>query len=499
MVVRPRRNLALQAGNVVPSRRFVITVPTRFEGDFLRGIASTVLGNDADLWILCVPETAQPHTIGRLLAALAVNVEETIAPPSMMPSMPSTLYLLPSGELRAGRGKRLAPWAIEEIERLATVLCSEHQSYIEDILAALRREDNSRFGSIPADFIFRDREGAMRIGPSPVGLRVDVGRSERRVHNLGWHQVVGADYQRNRYLAHLTDEQLGERTEHIVANAHVVDAAGLISLDSGRPETFYWLGRLQEVMTEMALRHGPYPAGWRRGLIEFTRMPGSLDSQQLNRNVRLPPRTFSSVLVKYTQLQFAHQLLDHGLLRLAPAASYNDPSLNTAIRDQELLVDIDFNPFTLGIGHDPELDRIIFPSQRRLVRIEASSNYYVYCMSESYCTRLLFDFAADAAVVIHDREAFIERTEAALRSALPGSRSVSGAVEYYDPTQISPHEIALSFSKHFKYAYQEEFRLTAVPPVPGNKTLQPIFLRVGSLRDIAEIVAPEPTDPRPAL
>src|SRR5581483_5037152 len=137
-----------------------ITVPSTFQGNFVRGFASTVLGGDAELWLLCVPATAQPYTIGRFLAALAINVEEGIAPPSMMPSQPSTLYLLPSGEMRTGRGKRLAPWAIAEIDRLATQLCSQNNSYLEDLLAALRREDNPRFGRIPDDFVFRDREGA---------------------------------------------------------------------------------------------------------------------------------------------------------------------------------------------------------------------------------------------------------------------------------------------------------------------------------------------------
>lgn len=41
--------------------------------------------------------------------------------------------------------------------------------------------------------------------------------------------------------------------------------------------------------------------------------------------------------------------------------------------------------------------------------------------------------------------------------------------------------------KHFKYLYQEEIRYTFLPPHPIQK-LDPLFLKLGSLADIAEIL-----------
>lgn len=88
-----------------PSQRVVATLPTRFQGGFIRGIAWMVLYKDLDIWFINAPPDAQPHTVARLLGAMMVNAHEAIAPQLYMTSRPPTFYLLPTGELRSGRGK----------------------------------------------------------------------------------------------------------------------------------------------------------------------------------------------------------------------------------------------------------------------------------------------------------------------------------------------------------------------------------------------------------
>jgi hypothetical protein len=76
--------------------------------------------------------------------------------------------------------------------------------------------------------------------------------------------------------------------------------------------------------------------------------------------------------------------------------------------------------------------------------------------------------------------------EAVLRKMPEGVAQV-GAVKYLDPLNTMPDKIKLFFSKHFRYAYQNEFRVAWLPQKPISK-LQPLFISLGSLEDIAEIL-----------
>src|SRR5207302_8861545 len=140
-----------------------------------------------------------------------------------------------------------------------------------------------------------------RFGPPPPTLDVDLSKSERVHFGLKWYQVLSQDYARNRYLVLLNDEQLARRLEAIIGNAHIIDEQGLVSLDPADPRLHYWLSRLTEVQAEMSLRHGPYPAGWRAGMIDLENMPASLSKAGVDAALSL--RTGSplpaSYLVKY--------------------------------------------------------------------------------------------------------------------------------------------------------------------------------------------------------
>jgi hypothetical protein len=467
----------------------VLTNPQRFAGDHVSGMIAQFDTPDNCVWILIAPPEAQANSIARLLAAAWLDQNESIMAVPLMPTRPPVAYLLPSGEIRHTRGKRLAAWAQKEIDRLASIYCEEHSSYIEAVLGALRGRTEA-FGMVPEDFLLRDPSGRFRLGPPPPSVPVDTSESERVRWNLEWYQVVSQDYARNRYLAHLSDAQLGKRIEHVVANVHIVDDFARVSLDPANPSNRYWFSRLQEIITEMHLRHGPYPNGWQRGLIDFHRMPGSLHMSQLDRRLRLKSWPHDGpILVKYTRLEFAKAAIAKGSLRIAPASDYADDSLSPAVRDHELTAETDFNPYFSGIGHDPDLDRMILPNPRRLIRHEIGTDYYVHCLAQSVSTRLLLDFEAEAAVVIREPGEFLRRLDRVVRARLPGWRSLCEQVEYYDPLQVTPAEVELPIWKHFKYAYQKEFRVAWTPPHVQPK-LQPLYLEIGSLEDIGELRVP---------
>lgn len=452
------------------------------------GMVAKLLTSTHNVWYTMVLSDAPPETIARLLALSLLDDAEPILHAQMMPSRPASAILLTDGQIREGRGRFLAPWALAEVERLTGTLVEHHAEYLADVSAALREQPSRNFTPVPEGFVFSDPLPAMRIGPPPT-VEVDVSQSERVRRGLAGYQVAKLDYLRNPYLAQLTDAQLGQRMEDILANSHVIDERGLISLDASDPVLRYWLALTNDVQAEMARRYGPYPAGWRAGLITGDRLPGSLARDREPRPQVLRPSAPlpTSHLVKYGERRYLEPALREGRLRVAPASAYSDPSLNPAIRDDELTIDIAYDPYVPFNAHPP--GTLILPPGRVPLRKRLPTNYYVYCLAPAVSTRLLLDFGADACLVIRDPDAFLSRLDAAVRARVPGWRCEVGDVRYVDPLQVNPGEVDVLMGKHFRYAYQREVRAAWVPPAPVHQ-LEPLFVTLGSLEDIAELVTP---------
>ncbi|HET7552697.1 MAG TPA: hypothetical protein VFK04_15500 [Gemmatimonadaceae bacterium] len=438
---------------------------------------------------MMVLTSASPEIITRLLALLMLDKTERILHAQMMPSRPATAILLPDGQIREGRGRFLAPWALAEIDRLAAVLLAEHAEYVSDLTAALQLRPNSRFTTAPPDFVFAEPLVGMRVGPSPPSIEVDISQSERVQRGLAPYQVEKLNYLRNPYLLQLTDDQLMRRMEDILANVHVINERGLISLDSSDPTLRYWMSLTNDIAAEMARRHGPYPAGWHGQMIDGGNLPGSLARDREPRAKVLRPAAAlpATYFVKYGELRYLEAALREGKLRIAPASRYNDPSLNPAIRDDELTIDIAYDPYVPFNPYPP--GTVLLPPSRVPLRKQLNTNYYVYCIASTLSMRLLYDFGAEACIVFRDPNEFLARLCTAMRKCVPGWRCTVGDVSYLDPLQVNPSEVDVLMGKHFRYAYQREVRVAWLPPAP-TRQLEPLFLSVGSLEDIAELITP---------
>jgi hypothetical protein len=160
--------------NQPPLPRIVYTVPVEMAASDLRGMASRRRSDHHDIWMVVASRAVQPFTLGRLLGALLVDWHEQIVIPPLMPRRPPLVYVLPNGDVRQGRGRVIAPWAISEIDRIAHVLSATHLSYFEAIIGAFRG-DVAPFTRVPADFIIADTRGSARLGPPP-GIRIDCSR-----------------------------------------------------------------------------------------------------------------------------------------------------------------------------------------------------------------------------------------------------------------------------------------------------------------------------------
>ena len=115
-------------------------------------------------------------------------------------------------------------------------------------------------------------------------------------------------------------------------------------------------------------------------------------------------------------------------------------------------------------------------------------DFLVLCFTDQLNFRLISDWGAQSAVVINDVEEFGRRMRAATRSLISESSAEkleSGRVRYIDPyfPLKSPD---VPFCKHFKFAYQREFRF--VIRAKKKLDLSRRKVEIGSIRDIATFV-----------
>jgi hypothetical protein len=468
-----------------------MVVGVSFPDSPLAGIGNSILSDTHEVWWLTAPGSASLYTIAGLIALFTINAAEPFLETQLMPTTHCPVYLYRDGDVRYGRGNRLATWALEEFKRITIRLLTDHSAYLGSVAAGLQRAPGI-FKPLPPGFVFDDPLRVCRVGPAPPEVKVDVRVPRQLRSTRRWDEIVRLDYRRNRYLEHLTDDQLGKRAEDILGNMlSVKDQARRVPLNYHDPVGKYWASRFAEVLGEIEFRHGKYPEGWHRGRVDFSNMPASV--QKLGSPVVTTLRTSTPLdepyLVKYGERRFLEPALKTGKLRVSAAASYADPSLTAAIRDDELQTQVDFDPNALGLGGGPWRG----PSRgsgRIMVDKQLSTNFYVYCLAARLLPRLLGDFNADACLVIRDPNAFINRVADAMAAHLPGWDATVGYVEYYDPLQVNPAEVRQPFWKHFRFAYQHEIRLVWMPPAP-EIVLSRIELNLGSLDDIAELVLPD--------
>lgn len=192
-------------------------------------------------------------------------------------------------------------------------------------------------------------------------------------------------------------------------------------------------------------------------------------------------------LVKFSKKEYLEQIKDLGKIRVSAAAFYNDPSLNLAVRDDELSQKIILPPGTkirkrMTSGEYEEIKGI----QNISMTSSYPENFYVYCLTKTYQHRLFDDFNADACLLIYDLKRFLDRFLNCLKSSYSDWLLKSGDVWYNDPF-FPPISSDIPFNKHFRFWYQSEFRIAIKPKKPAEK-LEPIYLEIGSLADCCELI-----------
>jgi hypothetical protein len=151
--------------------------------------------------------------------------------------------------------------------------------------------------------------------------------------------------------------------------------------------------------------------------------------------------------VKYGRREHLAELVGRGAVRISLASTYADPSLNPAIRDDELKFSVHFPPGTvlrmqMDSGEYDDIPGI----HGLLTHTRECGDYYVFCASSEFDPRLFdtFDSRYDACVLIHDWEALVNAIKS--RPA-PAKQLSAGSTVYLDP--FMPHRASdVTFAKH---------------------------------------------------
>jgi hypothetical protein len=304
-------------------------------------------------------------------------------------------------------------------------------------------------------------------------------------------EIWKKQYRNNRYMENLSQDELKQRAKDVFLNNLILTGDCKIGLPPVNEEGQYWMCCWTHVLEEFFLRYGPAPAGY-NGCFKEVKIPdpSSPLAKRASECVKKLNLQESGYIYKYGKSKYMRPAFEKGYFRISPASSYDDPSLNPAIRDKELEIEITINPNLIKInvidGKTGEPKGSIEPIGNRL-NYQSTTDYYVFCLASAFAPRLFLDFENDACLVIKDVDLFFKRMNVHLSNQLAGWLHTARPVNYIDPLNCNPNDIDIYITKHFRYYYQKEFRALWIPRKPEND-LSPIDIEMGSLNDICEFI-----------
>ncbi|MGE4398392.1 MAG: hypothetical protein AB7D29_02620 [Campylobacterales bacterium] len=250
----------------------------------------------------------------------------------------------------------------------------------------------------------------------------------------------------------------------------------------------YWIIVFTEMLEEFRLRYGEYPAGFEAGFIK--------DANIVNPDcVRFAKKAIDKVggikngcLYKYGQTEHLLEMLKTGKILISPASYYKDPSLNHAINDDELNFKYVMLKQDTKIWNE-SLNCEIKPIKNVDINLSSKTDYYVQCMSTAYSYREFEDFECTSCLVIYDVKKYLRIIEDKLKNVFTGYKFEYGSVDYIDPLKFKK-EPDVFFSKHFRFTYQNEFRIVWIPIVMTMQ-LDKFFVEIGNMEDYAKLITLE--------
>jgi hypothetical protein len=294
------------------------------------------------------------------------------------------------------------------------------------------------------------------------------------------------EYNKRRYLEHASAEELHRRAEDLVENIITIGALGEAIVYQG--EDFRRL--LGHVYAEFGLRNMPIPS-------EVKQQPYKHHTQAARLWTSLGLRQ-GSYLLKFGNSEYMVPMLQTGRIRVSNAKRFDTLLLNEAIRDCEVKFEEECYGMQVELPsnsrHNQTGKSLPLPTIGNVRRIAScDTDYYIACFGLKYDLRLFDDFSRgsekpyDACLVITKPLEFINQMRECGERRLPGWDFAALPITYRDPYDPSPESLDIFFIKHFRYAYQKEFRLAWTPPKPKEK-LESVEFVLGPLKDYCKLL-----------
>jgi hypothetical protein len=447
------------------------------------------------VWLaLCKPGHADPILASRMLALLALHPTHPLVHPVLIPTAPAPAmaFFMPGGYWSDHRNLNYPEEVRAEVDRIAEQLRLEHPQYLADFVSALKGERPTSFSAIPEGLGIADpaNENSL-VTPRPV-----VAINEDSLGKWGtpelYAQLVAIDYRKERYLEGFPKEDLTGRAVDAVINMLELEGERTLVVNFGEAPVLDALARLGEVMEEMRLREGPLPETWYAELAaKWGGVPGT--PERTRRALTwIQSRKAAPVggLVRFGRIDHLEAALKTGSIRLGPASMYADPSLSRAQLANELAFDhhVDTRRHRFELWDETNTKKLadLDPIKPTITR-RAATDAYVLSFTRRISARLFHAFQADGCLLIHDESAFKARLADATRLALPGWEMLALDVRYVDSFSPEGRNATPLFVKPASHQYQREHRILWLPPAPAMN-LTPVFVELGSLTDIAELV-----------
>jgi hypothetical protein len=306
------------------------------------------------------------------------------------------------------------------------------------------------------------------------------------------HIAQRRQYDLRRYARHLSQSELNQRIRDVFLNLLRVNPEAKIDLGLITAESSTWMEKWTHVLEEMQLRHGPFPSGFTRETLHSEPFPDFASDLAKRAAARLSSLALKrgDVFIKFGKRVYMERLHEIGALRIQPATYFAQPDHNGAVRDDELTVNM-----ALALRRD-DLIKLVrnpqdvppnAPEQRVDVKFQSPTDYWLYCVTNSVEPRLFVDFNADSCVIVRDRPRFTRMLREASGLELHDAVMKDEPAVYIDPLLPTTATITVPFMKHFRYAYQDEYRFCWLPSTP-TASLTHVDVQVGSIKDFSDLI-----------
>ena len=202
--------------------------------------------------------------------------------------------------------------------------------------------------------------------------------------SLPLHETWRRMYRQRRYCQYLSQTELYGRVRDVFLTMLTLTPEAKVGLLPMDPHGMRWMQLWTDVLEEMAIRFGPYPAGFTREILHSEPFPdfvGPLASRAAASLTHVSP---AGVAIKFGKSAHMRALYERGALRVQSASFYRRPDHNGAVRDDELALEV-----SLSLQREHIIKLVANPqdvppgalNHRFDVRYESPTDYWIYCVT----------------------------------------------------------------------------------------------------------------------